>query len=538
MTVRRRLTRGAWRVVAVVVALLVLRGSAGAAQVLVMPFENTDHDARLVWVGEAVALLLSDDVQAMGGTAVSRAGRLEALERLHIPGGATVTLATTFRVAESVGARTIVTGTVRMRDTQVDVRARVFQWPDARLTVDVTEQAPLAQLFAMVERIARRVAPGAPFSTDDVERTHPTVGAFEQYVKGVLAQSPATAINYLDAALREAPTFDEARLALWDRYDRQANHAQALAVVGGVPATSPHALPAQFRVGLSQLAMGRPSDAATTLRRLATASPTAPVLNNLGIAELRRGTAGGASPGAELTALSQAVAADASDADYAFNLGYAYALARDVSAAAHWLREALRRAPADADAHAVLASVLAASGRAPEAARERELTQRLSSGYDAWAGRAEVALPRGLERVKDVAALVTMASDAATGAPDGTVAEMAQWYLARATRLADDGRDQAAAEDVRRVLFLSPYNPAALRLEGQLHLRAGRVREAIQSLTVAVWADETADAHVLLARAHLADGDEAEAREDAERALLLVPGYPPAQAVIDALPVR
>ena len=95
---------------------------------------------------------------------------------------------------------------------------------------------------------------------------------------------------------------------------------------------------------------------------------------------------------------------DPADPDYLFNLGYAYWQNRDPQAAIYWLREGVRRTPADGAAHFVLAASLAMAGNTAEATRERELARRLSSTYDAIVKRAggigPDAVPKGLERVK------------------------------------------------------------------------------------------------------------------------------------------
>src|SRR5437764_964209 len=130
------------------------------------------------------------------------------------------------------------------------------------------------------------------------------------------------------------------------------------------------------------------------------AAPTATVLNNLGVVQIRRAvvTPQTGQPAYYFTKASES---DPDDPDYFFNLGYAYWLNRDAQAAIYWLREGLRRNPADGDAHFVLATALAAGGSAAESIREKELAKRLSSRYDEWDKRpAADPVPRGLERVK------------------------------------------------------------------------------------------------------------------------------------------
>src|SRR5262249_55274043 len=144
----------------------------------------------------------------------------------------------------------------------------------------------------------------------------------ENYIKGLLAETPATAISYLDAALQEQPTFDRARLAMWEVHAEQNDHQKALAAVNEVPVGSPWSRRARFLAGLSQLSLQKYDDAFNTFRTLADAQPTPSVLNNLGIVQLRRGST--SQTGQATYYFNKAAEADPDDPDYVFNLGYAY----------------------------------------------------------------------------------------------------------------------------------------------------------------------------------------------------------------------
>ena len=175
-----------------------------------------------------------------------------------------------------------------MEESVLVVRARSIALETGRVQVDVTERGPLPDLFAIFERIARRIAPSST-SPADIERQHPPVAVFEDYIKGLLAETPATAINYLNSALKRQPSFDRARLALWEVFAEQSDHEQALAAVALVPAGSPWARRAHFLAGVSQLHLKKYDEAFATFKALADAQPTPTVLNNLGVVQLRRG---------------------------------------------------------------------------------------------------------------------------------------------------------------------------------------------------------------------------------------------------------
>ena len=77
--------------------------------------------------------------------------------------------------------------------------------------------------------------------------------------------------------------------------------------------------------------------------------------------------------------------------------------------------------------------------------------------------------------------------------------------------------------ELRRAVYLSPYEAQAHLLIGRIHLRAGRPAEAIDALKISIWSADTATARVALGEAYLKTGDPAAARREVERALALDP---------------
>src|SRR5262245_30354955 len=176
-----------------------------------MPFETARRDASIFWLGEGSAVLLVDDLNAVGAGAITREARRQAFERLQVPPAAALTDATVIRVGQLVGAADIVIGSLQLDTsdaTQGDtlvIRARRIALDTGRVVADVTDRGPVIDLFAIYNRIARGLVPGNTSSAPGPDAPRPPVSAFENYVKGLLAETPATAVNYLNAALRIYP---------------------------------------------------------------------------------------------------------------------------------------------------------------------------------------------------------------------------------------------------------------------------------------------------------------------------------------------
>jgi tetratricopeptide (TPR) repeat protein len=507
-----------------------------------MPFENTGKDPRFGWLSEAAAVLLADELNARGVAAIRRVERVHAFEQLHLPLTASLSRATVIKVGQLVGASEIVVGTYRLDDEQITVEVHSIRIDVGRLQPDVTERAPLQGLFALFGRVAARLSPDGSSRTSGGAE-HPPLAAFENYIKGLIAESAAAQATFLETAIKEHPAFDRARLALWDVRYEQGDHAAALSAARGVAAESPFSPRARLRAGVSLLELKRYDESFETFKSLldsmnaanagTSGQPVAPVLNNLGVVLIRRG----ATPqtGSPAYYLTKAADVDPVDADYRFNLGYSYALVQNYQGAVYWLRETVRRNPADADAHYVLAAALQATGSTVEAGRERELARQLSSEYESQA--VDKPIRTGLERVRVelVSPQDARIDEAIVNAAQREQRDLATFHLDRGRRFFDKEQDRDAMAELRKAVYLLPYEAEAHRLIGRIHLRAGRPQEAVDALKISLWSQESAPARVALAEAYIALKDMAGARSELERALSIDPAFADAKRLLSTL---
>ena len=498
---------------------------AVASRVLVVPFENGRGEPRFQWLSEAAAVLLTDNLRGAGSNAIVRPERVRAFEQLYLPVSATLSRATVIKVGQLVGASEVVVGTFTVDGDALAVTARSIRVDAGRLQPEIVERGPLTDLFAIFQRLASRLAPGVTA----LPLQSPPLDAFENYIKGLVAENPVSQANFLEAALRDQPGFDRARLALWEVRAEQADHAGALETIRGVAATSPVAFRAQFCTAISLIELKRLEEAMGILQKLLERAPDPPasaaVLNNLGVLALRRGTT--TQTGSPVYFLTKATDADP-DPDYMFNLGYAYASDKNYQGALYWLREALRRDPADVDAHYLLAVVLQATGNSVESARERDLSRQLSSRYEELDRRAaenRTPVPPGLERLRQYfeGPREARADQTLVTSAQREQRELAAFHLDQGRRLFEREHDRDALAELRRAVFLSPYEARAHLLIGQIHLRAGRPADAIDAFKISIWSEDQAQAHVFLGEAYLKTGDKVRARAEAQRALVMAP---------------
>ena len=497
---------------------------------VVIPFDNPAQDPRLAWLREGAAILLTDALAAIGVAVVEREERLQAFDRLQLPANAALSRASTIRVGHALSAASVITGTVQMQGDQLVIRTRTVRLDTGRLLPEVEASGALPDMFGVFATLAQRIR-GGPGTVTVNDRLAPSPQVFEWYVKGLIAETPPTQVTFLEQALQAAPKFDRVRLALWDVHSEASAHQRALDVISEVSATSRLYRECRFRRSLSLMHLKRFDDALQTLRAMLAESPAAAVANAIGVIELRR--AATYQPGRATYYFSQASELDPSDGNLFFNLGYAYWLDKDAKAAIYWLREAVRRDPADGDAHYILSVALQQTGATAEAARERELAERLSSKYKSWQAKAATAepVPRGLERlIEELIPARARVDNTIDLAGQRDQEKLAAFHLDAGRRAFQREVDREAIQELRRALYISPYLAEAHLLLGRLYLRGGRASDAVEELKIALWSEATVPAHLALAEAFLQVQDRAAARVEVERALALDPNSPEALA--------
>jgi tetratricopeptide (TPR) repeat protein len=111
-------------------------------------------------------------------------------------------------------------------------------------------------------------------------------------------------------------------------------------------------------------------------------------------------------------------------------------------------------------------------------------------------------------------------------------ANNAQQSLAKVRDLYQQGRDDEALAEIRKLLTIEPTTAEAFLISGRINLRRGDQEAAIAALKTAIfWDSRLIDAHILLGRIFLERGDLGEARKYAASAINLGPDNQEAMAL-------
>jgi tetratricopeptide (TPR) repeat protein len=450
---------------------------------LVLPFENHTPQPNLEWIGEATADILNRRLDSAGFLTISRSDRLYALDRLGLPQSFQPSRATTIRIAQTLDADSVILGTYTVTGDRLTVKAQILDVKALRLSAPIEQEGDLKNLLDILNTLAWRIARQMDPSYAVAEQTFLAadtplhVDAFENYIRGIIAEAPAERIVHLKEAVRLTPTFTPAWFALGMAYFANQDYDSAAATFGRLPKDDPKALEADFYRGLAFFNGANYMKAEDAFAFVSIRLPLPEVVNNQGVAASRRGR-----DGAPL--FQQALTADPKDPDYHFNLAVALRRRNDVQGAIREIDQELKLRPQDTEAQA-FANVLKNPGSVKE-------------NPDRGKAIPDDTLP--LERIK--------------------------------RSYNETGFRQAAFEmeqmESMRLATLPPAERAsALVKEGDQFMNGGLTLEAERQFQSALQANpSSALAHAGLARVREHSGDADAARQEAQKSLALTPNVP------------
>jgi tetratricopeptide (TPR) repeat protein len=447
--------------------------------VLVLPFENRSGNATLNWIGNSFPDTLDRRLSSAGFLTISHDDRVYALTHLGLPGEFRPSRATTIRIAQQLDANYVVIGSFAVVSGQITIQSQVLSIDQLRLSPAVIETDPLDHLYdaenAIAWKLARVLQPGLNVA----EQTFLAAGgaavplpAFEDYIRGINASSPAEAVARLRTAVAAAPSYPAALLALGKQQYLNRDYDAAATTLAKVPLSDPQALEANFYLGLARFNSANYAGAAAAFEFVASRLPLPEVVNNQGVALARQGK--------DAVALfERASTADPSDEDYHYNLAIALFRRGDLGTALQQADACLKLKPTDPEAGSL---------------------------------RAHLALAPAGSRLDPNGSFVPVERIRRTWSEAGFRQAAFQLDQLRAARMAALPPAQRAAE----------YTTL-----GRDYLAQGLLPQAEQQFQSALAADaNSAPAHAGLAQVRERSGNAADARTEAQRSLTIAPNVP------------
>jgi len=494
----------------------------GTQTVLILPFDNSTHQPGLEWIGEAFPEVLGQRLNTQSLFLISRDDRQYAFDRMGIPVNLHASRATLYRIATQLDADYILLGSYSFDGQTFTTRAQVLDMKALHLSPDLVESGPLNDLIAIQTALAwdvlHQLRPNFSEPRQTFLRSAPAIrlDAFESFIRGVVSSVSAEKIRYLKSAIASDPQYSQAILLLAKTYFAAHTYEQAALWFSKVPSGDPAFGEANFFLGLCDYHLAHFELASTAFRATAQLVPLTEVLNNIGVAESRRGR----HDDAEF--FQKAVEADPSDPDYHFNLALALYRKGDITGAQHQLRETLSRRPNDADARQFQESLAASIATVPHLPLTVPLT-RIKNNYDESSYRQ-----LAVELQNAIDASIRKAKPS----------QRASLHLERAREFLANGTIGEAESQFREAISEEPDNAAALAGLAHVLLLQNKFPEARRQAAAALALEPLAEAYLVLARTNLHDHDTAAARVNLQAALALEPASPDAQALakeLDAL---
>lgn len=489
--------------------------------VLIMPFENESSAPGMDWVADSFPEVLGNRLASESLKTISRNERIYAFDRLGIPAGAHLSRATIYEIAQQIDADYVVLGRYRFDGANVTASAQVMDLARLRLSREVSEAAPLAELIRLQTALAWDLLgaienPGGDSaagpatvqaqSKDQYIAQFPAMrlDALENYMRGVGASGAQEKIKYLKEALRLDPAHALAMLELARTYYDAREYEMAGNLFSKIPRDAASANEARFYQGLSFFYAGQMEKAEAAFRALTARLPLTEVYNNLGVTASRRGDRRARGY------FEKSVQNDPSDPDYHFNLAVAMQREGDTAGAMRQLRESISLRP-DPEARLLLETIITN----PET-RDHLPLERIKRNYDESSFRQ---LAAEIENVNEERLKKT---DAQTHAA---------FHVQRGRQLLEQGLGGEAEKEFREAVILDPLNAQAhTGLALAFESRQERA-EARKEARASVQLRPSAEAYLALARLDLAEHNPAEAARNVEQALELEPENSAAQTL-------
>jgi tetratricopeptide (TPR) repeat protein len=402
------------------VLLLILIAAPYAAAdttFLIFPPENLTKGNTLGWIGEGLAVAISEECILPGVETLSWEERVRFVEAADLPPNGTLSRASMIRVAQRAGVDRLVFGSYSGTQDKLRISLQVLDLKSLKLSGEFVANGPVSALPQLENELAWVIL------LESVPSLSLTRESFRARMRGVPNTPYAGFINaltiadeierarLLQKAIDQFRDFPQASYFLGNYYFQSSDCARVIQYLRPALKSAQSYLDAQFRLGTCYLRQDNPAEAVQAYGAVVARYPSLEALNNLGVANLRKGDYPLA-----VQNLIEARKLAKSDMIVELNLAILRQLEGDQAAALAVLEDLVKAHPEQGMLQYLYSTALAGNGEPERAAAALERAQKL--GIDAeklkrqdprswtrifpsWTRRSAAASPGGgsLDRV-------------------------------------------------------------------------------------------------------------------------------------------
>lgn len=356
----------------------VLAASRGGLTFLVFPPDNESKLPDLGWIGEGLAIAVSEEMETPNVETLSWDERVRFIESIDLPTNTPLSRGSMIRVAQKAAADALIFGSYSGTAENLRIALRVFDLKSMKLSGEHVANGPVSALPQLENELAWVIL------SDAARDMNLSREVFRAQMRKVPNQAYTSFINCLsiadggERAKRLLKTLDlwhdfpQASFLLGEYYYNSGDWLHAIQYLKPALNGAQNLCDAEFMLGTSYLKQADPSAAIQAYTRLTARYRSVEPLNNLGVAYARKGEYAAAA-----RVLTEARAFAKADMVVEVNLALVYHLQGEVAAALSILGEAVKAHPDEGMLQYLLGLALDKQGDSESSARAFDQARKL-----------------------------------------------------------------------------------------------------------------------------------------------------------------
>jgi tetratricopeptide (TPR) repeat protein len=370
--------------------------AADPTTLIIFPLNSFPSERKLAWLGEGAAISIGKQLESRNVKVIGRNERIQLVENVDLPPGAALSLGSMIRVAQRAGADLLITGEFSGTERNLKVALRVLDIKMLKPGGEITANGPISALPQMENELAWLILSNVGLekggTREDFQlrmRKTPNA-AFAYFIQSFGLSNKSDQIQLLKKAVGVYRDFPEAEFQLAQLFfsNKDCENALAHLALGRMEGKS--SLESEFIQGTCYATSDQPSQAIQSLSQLLSHSRSFEVLNNIGVACLRKGDYAAA-----INALLEAKNLAHTDSTVSINLAVARHLQGNDSAARGIVEEALKSYPKNGMLQFLLGVFLRKQGETEKATAAANKAKSLGINPD----RVQAEDPKSWTRV-------------------------------------------------------------------------------------------------------------------------------------------